>query len=238
MASRYLRTFLHASILASCALISLPLTANIDLDTTLDQESHIFTPAIPEFGIPSASRTTITTDTNNISRFAHDFSSAGQTTLSYTINSSTGGFYAHFEHAGSLTFAFRDGGTFGGIESFSPTTTITVADESGSPPQQLTFSSSIRGTNDTNASFAMVANMDFAAGSSYSFSSITFNITFPASYDGVLPTLPGSPTLEILGTINDAPQDLGQFVSINPIPEPASISLLAITTLTLLRRRK
>ncbi|WP_432798242.1 PEP-CTERM sorting domain-containing protein [Poriferisphaera sp. WC338] len=222
-----------------CCTVTSVANANISLNTTLDQETHQFSPAIPEFGISSISTAKISTASANIDTLVQDFSALGDTTLDYTITSSTGAFHVNFVEAGTLAIAIEQGGVFGGTESVNLATTLTFNGVTGgTAPANPTAHAAIRGLTDPSlSSFSVSSNLNFAAGTSFSFTSITFSVDFPASYDGNLPILPGNPILKFDGQIQNVPASLGQFVSLNPIPEPASLSLLTLGALALARRR-
>ncbi|QQE13438.1 PEP-CTERM sorting domain-containing protein [Planctomycetota bacterium] len=239
-------------LLLACTLITTTTFADVDVNYTLTDENNYnyWFPADgsdPAFGGSYAY--TNLPFSPSLTPFTIDFSTINtDTTLNITLNSSTGRFYANFPEAGGFFIGITaDRDTHIGTDDFdTDIVSVTFNGLIGAPDITHSFSNASLGTSATPW-FTTESSLTVNSPTEFSFESVTVSFTVPASYNTDFSTFTEfeedwfafSITASVDGAY-PAPFDYGQFFSLNPIviPEPASISLLALSSLALIRRRK
>ncbi|QQE13435.1 PEP-CTERM sorting domain-containing protein [Planctomycetota bacterium] len=223
-------------LLTFIALITSTHAANLNYEITFDSESvqyqkHYLTDDL------EATRANL--HASHETPINPNFNALPETTLTLTVKSSTGRFYANFSKAGVLAFSLRTGNIIHYTDAFidgNPQITFNDLQADFTPQvingyTQAHFTGPASDGNSLNMEFNIPENKAF------SFESITFTTIIPESYSHDFSNS-ASTGAYFLGLILDPTTEHGQFLSLTPIPEPASISLLALGSLTLIRRKR
>ncbi|QDU35394.1 hypothetical protein KS4_34750 [Poriferisphaera corsica] len=206
---------------------------NLNYEVTFDSESFFFDTHVYQ-GTNANLHTSAPVPINP------DFSTLGDTTLSLNLKSSTGRFYANFPKAGKLVLSFWTGNDIshldGAFTDNNPLITFNDLQAAFTPTiKDPTTNVVFTGNSGDGNRFGF--EIEIPENQPFSFESITFTTTVPAAYNKNFSSIiTGSDPL-FHGYINDTTTEHGQFLSLTPIPEPASISLLAIASLALTTRR-
>ncbi|WP_432798243.1 PEP-CTERM sorting domain-containing protein [Poriferisphaera sp. WC338] len=231
--NRLLKPLTLAAAFALLACISLPAAAtagpnDIVGTPTVETTSHFGTSAQAEINGSTAAHFS--------DKLSANFATLGNSQITATITSPTGRFYANFVTAGHLQFDLKTGDNFKSSGFINPSIhSITFNNVIGNTPGGGPADRFLTGPG---GDFFRVGSVHSVSAGSFSFESITYILNVPASYnvDFSNPNFTNA-SLRVTGLITSA-TPLGQFVSINPIPEPASLSLLAFGALAITRRRK
>ena len=176
-----------------------------------------------------------------LGNFTHDFSALGVEIWSVTWEAPAGkqievtsplGF-----EPGYLAFEFfADGGSFGAGSHVDPSATI-VHDFDVEPTFLDTYNMALSGPPSTSAE-AGVFYIQLTPGQTHRLTSMTISTTVPADYDVDIDTAITS--FHIFAGAEASTTGLpdpGQWLRLVPIPEPATLALLLIGGLALLRRK-
>jgi len=231
------------------ALLLLPTLAQASIvrEAILDTETNAYAPPIPDLIDYHSHFATVATDA--APKLATDFSTLGETELTFTLSAPLGmRFHVSFPDAGSFSARYRAGNSFTVPGSASLTATISFAGFGGDAiAAPLTNQVDLTGPPFSVFSpdrYDGVAQWSLAAGTDFWFESLNITTLVPAGYATDL-TVGPTPSAQLSGSIQtDYAADFGQFIfleaipSANSVPLPASWLLIGLGGLLLLRSRR
>ncbi|QQE13437.1 PEP-CTERM sorting domain-containing protein [Planctomycetota bacterium] len=218
-------------IITTLTIASAAHAADINITRTVSNET-----AYENFGyINEISETTI--DTNNI--LTADFNTLSDTTIELNITAPIGKRFHVIGHDfGNLSFRIHHNlnTLWSDPTTFINTSTSTLNGFQGILADNAHATDNYFG-NSGNTGYSTDTYFQLTSGDDFYFDSITILFTIPASFSTDFSnSSPQTITTTVLAYA-DPGYDPGQFLSLVAVPEPASISLLALSLLALTRRK-
>ncbi|QQE13436.1 hypothetical protein JD969_08265 [Planctomycetota bacterium] len=252
---------LYTKIATSFALAAITLTspskasADIDLYATLHNEISFTGTGPGPFGPTPVSYASVFSTGLDVfdAPFETNFAELGDTTLNIHLRSPSGRFYVDYSSAldefgfpieignltAMITISTPPAVPDFSLDSFTGDTSVTINDIQNELEEPMPFNVHADLYQSTIDAMQIDLQYDTTFSGAFSFESLTVSINIPEEFNADFSNgIPLDVYAEIGASREQAIGDHGQFLSALPVPEPASISLLALATLPLLTRRR